>query len=120
VRLSATGKDPYAANQSTNGWFDSAGLTLPDAGTYGNMTRNRLMGPSTTTWDFSTLKKFPIHERKELQFRFEAFNFPNHPRWGDPNLSWGSRDAAKPGPNFGLIRSSSSMRQLQFGLKLMF
>jgi hypothetical protein len=119
VRLNATGQDPYADNQSPNQWFDSAGFTLPNPGTYGNMSRNRLLGPTTTTWDFSTLKNFPIHEQTHLQFRFEAFNFPNHPRWGSPNVSWGSRNP-QPGPNFGQIRSSSSMRQLQFGLKLVF
>jgi hypothetical protein len=83
------------------------------------MSRNRLLGPSTITWDFSTLKNFPLAEGKDLQFRFEAFNFPNHARLGDPTLSWGSREA-KPGPNFGTIRSAGTMRQLQFGLKLVF
>jgi len=120
VRLSSLGEDPYAASQSANGWFNRAGMTLPNPGGFGNMSRNRLMGPSTITWDFSTLKNFPIMEGRELQFRFEAFNFPNHPRLGSPNLSWGSRDPANPGPNFGLIRGTSSMRQLQFGLKLVF
>jgi len=55
-----------------------------------------------------------------LQFRFEAFNFPNHPNLGDPTISWGSRDPAKPGPNFGLIRGTGTMRQLQFALKYVF
>ena len=120
VRQSATGLDPYATDQSANGWFNKKALTLPSPGTYGNISRNRLIGPTTLTWDFSTLKNFPIREGTYVQFRFEAFNFPNHPRLGDPNLSWGSRDAAAPGPNFGLIRSTQSMRQLQMGMKLVF
>ena len=88
VRLNATGQDPYASSQSANQWFNPAGLTLPDAGTYGNITRNRLAGPATTSWDFSTLKNFPVMEGHSLQFRFEAFNFPNHPRLGDPSMGW--------------------------------
>lgn len=120
VRLSATGSDPYASNQNANGWFNPTGFTLPAAGTYGNITRNRLIGPATASWDFSTLKNFPIREGHSVQFRFEAFNFPNHPNLGDPNLSWGSRDPAKPGPNFGLIRSTGTMRQMQFALKYVF
>lgn len=120
VRLSATGQDPYAANQTANQWFNPAAFTLPASGTYGNITRNRLIGPSTRAWDFSTLKNFPIREGHDLQFRFEAFNFPNHPNLGDPNLSWGSRDSAKPGPNFGLIRSTGTMRQMQLALKYVF
>ena len=79
-----------------------------------------MLGPSTSTWDFSTLKNFPIRERLNLQFRFEAFNFPNTPRLGDPTLSWGSRDPNVPGPTFGQIRTMGAMRQLQGGLKLVF
>ncbi len=119
VRLSATGQNPYAANQTAEQWFNPAGFVLPDPGTFGNITRNRLLGPSTVGWDFSTLKNFPIREGHDLQFRFEAFNFPNHPNLGDPNLSWGSRNPT-PGPNFGKIRSTGTMRQLQFGLKYVF
>jgi hypothetical protein len=120
VRLNATGQDPYAANKSAAQWFNTSAMTLPDPGTYGNITRNRLVGPSTQSWDFSTLKNFPIIEGHSLQFRFEAFNFPNHPNLGDPNMGWGSREPAKPGPNFGLIRSTGTMRQLQFALKYVF
>ncbi|MEK7753027.1 MAG: hypothetical protein AAB654_13980, partial [Acidobacteriota bacterium] len=107
IRLSATGQDPYAASPSSNGWFNPAGFTLSALGTYGNMSRNRLMGPSTAAVDFSTLKNLYIREGHQLQFRFEAFNFPNHPRSGAPTISWGSRDRAKPGPSFGLIRGTA-------------
>jgi hypothetical protein len=120
IRLSATGQDPYAASPGSNGWFNPAGFTLSAPGTYGNMSRNRLMGPSTTAIDFSTLKNFYIREGHQLQFRFEAFNFPNHPRLSDPTISWGSRDPAKSGPTFGLIRGTGTMRQLQFALKYVF
>jgi hypothetical protein len=119
VRLSATGEDPYAATQTADQWFNPAGFGLPDPGTFGNVTRNRLLGPSTVGWDFSTLKNFPIREGHELQFRFEAFNFPNHPNLGDPNIVWGSRNPT-PGPNFGKIRSAGTMRQLQMALKYVF
>ncbi len=119
VRLSATGQDPYAATQTSEQWFNPAGFVLPDPGTFGNITRNRLLGPSTIGWDFSTLKNFPIREGHDLQFRFEAFNFPNHPNLGDPTISWGSRNPT-PGPNFGKIRGTGTMRQLQFALKYVF
>ncbi len=120
VRLSATGQDPYASNQTANQWFNPSGFRLPDAGTFGDITRNRLIGPGTASWDFSTLKNFPVIEGHSLQFRFEAFNLPNHPNLGDPNLSWGSRDSSKAGPNFGVIRSTGTMRQMQLALKYVF
>jgi hypothetical protein len=122
VRLSSTGKNPYlpGGQRNSNQWFDTSAFTLPNAGSYGNISRNRLVGPSVFYWDFSTLKNFPIHEAHQLQFRFEAFNFANHPALGDPTISWGSRDPLKPGPNFGTIRSAGTMRELQFALKYVF
>jgi hypothetical protein len=120
VRLSATGQDPYAPDKNSNQWFNKAAFTLPAAGGFGDISRNRLIGPSLFQWDFSTLKNFPIAEGKDLQFRFEAFNFPNHPNLGSPNLVWGSRDPANPGPNFGTIRGMGTMREMQLALKFVF
>jgi hypothetical protein len=46
--------------------------------------RNTLIGPGLINWDFSILKNFRIAEGHELQFRFEGFNFANHPHLGSP------------------------------------
>ncbi len=121
-RLNATGQDPYLPKnqRSTNQWFNVDAFAPLAAGELGNISRNRLMGPSTIQWDFSTHKDFFIKENHRLQFRFEAFNFPNHPNWGNPNVNWNSRTAT-PNPAFGTIRSTAgTMRELQFGLKYIF
>ncbi len=121
-RLNVTGQDAYLpkGQRSSNQWFNVKAFVPPSPGNFGNMTRNRLMGPTTISWDFSTIKNFPIHEAHQVQFRFEAFNFPNHPNLGGPTINWGSRDPANPGPNFGVIRSMGTMRELQFALKYVF
>ena len=53
-------------------------------------------------------------EKHTVQFRFEAFNFANHPNWGNP-------EPTRTAPTFGQIRSTrTNMRELQVALKYMF
>jgi hypothetical protein len=120
-RGNTNGGDPYLPKdqRTTNMWYNVASWYYTAPGTFGNIARNRLIGPSRFGWDFSVLKNFRIMEGHRLQFRFEAFNFPNHPNWGSPGSSWG-RNAATPDVGFGRIRGTGTMRQLQFGLKYVF
>lgn len=121
ARTNATGLDPYAANKSTNGWLNPAAFSLQPVGSFGNEGRNVLIGPGTKHLDFSAIKNFRIREGHTLNFRIETFNLPNHPDWQIPSYSWGSTNPTVPSSSFGLIRSTtSSMRQIQLGLKYSF
>jgi hypothetical protein len=97
-------------------FFDTTAFTRNLPGTHGNAGRNTLDSPGIIGWDFATLKNFYLmgDSRTYLQFRFEGFNFPNHPNWGNPNTNITS--AA-----FGTITGTrGNMRNLQFALKLVF
>jgi hypothetical protein len=73
-----------------------------------------LLTPGVRQWDFSLVKSAVLREGHSLQFRFEAFNFANHPNWNTP-----ATDARNPA-TFGKITSARTMRELQFGLKYLF
>jgi hypothetical protein len=95
-------------------WFNTNAFVLQPAGTFGNVGRNTIIGPGFIQVDAALLKNFRFTETKSLQFRFEAFNAPNHPNWGNPDTN---RNSA----NFGRITGMrGTMRELQFGLKLLF
>jgi hypothetical protein len=79
----------------------------------GNIARNLYIGPGLFGLDISVLKRFYFGERVNLEFRFESFNFPNHPNWGFPNTNVTS-------PQYGQITGARDMRTNQFGLKLAF
>jgi len=115
-RVNATGL-PTAlprGSQDPQLFFNTNAYSLQPFGSYGNSGRNTLIGPGVISWDFSTIKLFPITERRNLEFRFEAFNLPNHPNWGLPNANFSSS-------SFGKITSTATnMRELQFSLKLNF
>jgi hypothetical protein len=95
-------------------FFDTSTFSVQAPGTHGNVGRNTLTSPGIIQWDFSLLKDFNISEQHKLQFRFEAFNFPNHPNWANPNANVSSS-------SFGRITGTrNNMRNLQFALKYMF
>jgi hypothetical protein len=85
--------------------------------------RNTLTGPSLTVFDFSVLKRTAITERLKLQFQFQAFNIANHTNFANPiannevvfNMQGGQ--LIVPGTFGQLTSTSTSSRQLQFGLK---
>jgi len=129
-RTNATGTGPGLSNPSTGEWFNIDAFSLQPLGTYGTAGRDAIIGPGIFTWDFSTLKNFYFTEKRFLQFRFETFNFLNHPNFGDPNLTLGNNSInssnGQPIPgtgSFGTITSTRAgidMRELQFSLKVIF
>ena len=116
-RPNATGQKPELprGQQDPQRFFNTAAFVVNNIGQFGNVGRNTLDTPGVIGWDFSLLKDFNLgHEQRYLQFRFEAFNFPNHANWGNPNGNVSSG-------GFGQITGTrGNMRQLQFGLKLNF
>src|SRR5262249_35125411 len=73
--------------QDPDRFFNTAAFVLQPFGTFGNVGRNTVIGPGLISWDFSTMKHFRVREGHQVQFRFEAFNFPNHPNFGTPELA---------------------------------
>ena len=110
----------YTRNPTTNrgpagitcNLLDSEGfniLTYRD----GNVNRNPYLSPGDINWDFSLTKSFRIMEGKNVEFRFESFNFANHPNWSTPSTSITSLQ-------YGKVTSAGTMRTNQFALKFIF
>jgi len=109
-----------------NQWFNRNAFIAPPAtsGFYGNVGRDTYIGPGLTTWDFSVLKDTKIRERLNLQFRAEIFNLLNHTNFNTPNLIvFTPPTTANPsglsGTAGAITSTSTSSRQVQFGLKLL-
>jgi hypothetical protein len=101
-------------------YYNPNAFVVPPTGTYGNAGRNVLQGPGLTTFDFSALKVFPIKERVKLQFRSEFFNILNHTNFNTPNPVVYTSQTLIPSSTAGVINSTSTTsRQIQFGLKLL-
>ena len=105
-------------------WFDPNAFLAPPAnsGFYGNLGRNTLIGPGLATWDLSIFKSAKLRERLSLQFRAEMFNLLNRANFNTPNLITftSSVSGTKTSGTAGAITSTSTTsRQIQFGLKLL-
>ena len=79
-----------------------------------------LAGPGLATWDFSVFKETRLPERFNLQFRAEIFNLLNRGNFDTPNLIVFTSATGTPSPVAGTFTSTSTTsRQIQFGLKLL-
>jgi hypothetical protein len=106
---------------SPNEYFNPNAFLPPVPGTYGNVGRDTLTGPGLADLDFSILKNTHLTERVNLQFRAELFNILNRANFGSPNAVVFSSASPTPASTAGVITSTSTTsRQIQFGLKLQF
>ena len=100
-------------------WFNPNSFLAPppNSGFYGNLGRDTLIGPGLATWDFSVMKDTTLHERLNLQFRAEIFNLLNRANFNTPSLITFTPTGVS-GTAGAISSTSTTSRQIQFGLKL--
>ena len=101
-------------------WYDPCAFSLPAAGTYGDLGRNTVIGPGVSNVVTALEKSFKMRERANLTFRAEMFNIFNHPNFGLPNTAAIAANG-QANPSAGVITyTTTSSRQIQFGLRFSF
>ncbi|MGH9714983.1 MAG: carboxypeptidase regulatory-like domain-containing protein [Candidatus Acidiferrales bacterium] len=103
-----------------NQWFNPKAFIGPpnNSGFFGNVGRDTFIGPGVTTWDFSVIKDTRLHESLNMQFRAEIFNLLNHANFNTPNLIAFTPTGVS-GTAGAITSTSTSSRQIQFGLKFL-
>lgn len=81
------GVSPYLNNDRN--FLNPAAFAVPDAGTFGNLPRNALKGPSFNQFDMIFNKRFRFSESVNLEFRTEIFNIFNHANFSNPASTLG-------------------------------
>ena len=101
-------------------WFNPAAFLAPpnNSGFYGNVRRDSFVGPGLSTWDQSFVKDTKLREALDIQFRAEIFNLLNRANFGTPNLIVFTPSGVS-GTAGAITSTSTSARQVQFGLKLL-
>ena len=104
-----------------NQYFNPNAFIVPASGTYGNVSRDSLTGPRLAQLDVALSKTTALLEKARLQFRAELFNLLNHTNFATPNTVVFSSASSSPSPTAGVITATStSSRQIQLGVKLLF
>lgn len=97
--------------QSVQMWYNTSCFVAPAIYTFGNAGRNIIIGPGYTDYDLGLTKDFKLTEKLGMTFRSEFFNIFNHPNFGLPDGSIGSRSAGT------ITNVVSNAREIQFGLR---
>ncbi len=117
--------DP-TANLGTNQYINQSCFSFPtQIGQNGPTTLPVIYGPAFFNADLGLFKNFDIREGKKLQFRFNGYNFLNHPLWsfpGNANLTLGFDGSTGQlnTPLFGIATQKQGRRVIQMAVKFMF
>jgi len=83
-----------------------------------------IYGPAFFNTNLGLFKNFQMTEHRKLQFRFDGYNFLNHPLWSfnGNNLTLGFDGATGKvnTPNFGLVTQKQGNRVIQLSAKFYF
>ncbi len=101
------------SERSVARFFNTDAFTVAPQFALGSGSRNPVRGPAYRNLDLALIKRTPIRENMNLEFRAEVFNLTNTPPLGAPNVVLGT-------PGFGSITSALDPRVMQFALKLNF
>ena len=94
-------------------------------GQNGPMVTPPVYGPAFFNSDLGLFKNFVLSESKKLQFRFNAYNFLNHPLWSFINGSTNMKptfdvNGNQTNPIFGVTTEKQGHRIIQVAVKFYF
>jgi hypothetical protein len=118
--FSFSGPRINAAGNVHTGAANNAAFSSTFLGHIGDSGRNQYYGPHYTNADISAAKTMALGERVKVQLRSEFFNLLNHPQFAQPHRGVGTSTLGF--STATLVRSdgTTSARQIQLALKVIF
>lgn len=103
-------------NLSRTQLYSSTAFTIPEGGTFGNVPRNALVGPTLNFLDLAVIKRTAISDTRKIEFRAEIYNLLNHANFRLPNNLVDE-------PSFGSVTATDpdhGRRKIKLGIRLVF
>ena len=103
------------SSPSVKDWYDLSAFPTVPTGSFGFGTsgRNILDAPGLIGINLALYRNFTVHEKSNLQFRWEVFNTLNHTNLNGPVTAVNA-------PNAGTITTAGAARQMQVALRYSF
>ena len=102
-------------------YYDPAAWVQPQGVRFGNTGRNQFRGPGGVNLDMSLFRAFPMGGARRLEFRVEASNITNTPKFINPTNDVTSGSFMRITGTFGTATTGAYFeRQIRFGLRFSF
>jgi hypothetical protein len=102
-------------------YYDPAAWAQPQGVRFGNTGRNQFRGPGAVNLDMSLFRAFPMGGDRRLEFRVEASNITNTPKFVNPNGDVNSGNFMRITGTFGTATSGAYFeRNIRIGLRFSF
>ena len=109
-----SGSVQFLKPQKNNNFYFTGNISDPALGTFGNLPHALCCGPALSNTDLVIIKKTPIKERFNTEFRAEFYNAWNHTQFKNPDGNFSDS-------TFGqVLKTRVDPRVMQFGLKILF
>lgn len=116
------------SNLGPHQWINGNCFAAPTTvGQNGSTILPAIYGPAFFSWDMALFKNFAITERQKLQFRFNFYNWLNHPLWSfngsNLGLSFTQDSTGKitqSNSTFGETQNKQGHRIIELGVKYYF
>jgi hypothetical protein len=127
---------PFDHTNNSQNFINPNCFQLPQIGQNGQFQYPYIHGPAYFDTDLTVMRNVPLPEGRNLQFRFAAFNFINHPLESfstsfptqiqlnlsnlNPGGAYESPALAMPAPGFGTTNIKEGRRVVEMALKFTF
>lgn len=119
TQISFKAGQPAGTDKTSTGPAATAFETTP-FGVQPNVAKNQFYGPNLVNIDVATLKNTTLTERFKLQFRLEAYNLFNHTQFAQFDNFLSDSTFGESLSTITRPDGTTSARQLQVALKLIF
>jgi hypothetical protein len=110
LRANYSGDDISLSTPTIDRYFNTAAFSIPDAGTFGNSSRNLIVGPGSRLLDAQFSRDIRLVGTRTLSVQLNANNLLNF-------VNYANVDTVVNSPTFGQITSVRPMRSMTLNLR---